>query len=97
MAKLPYAAWASMVIRKCPKAEQQAIRAKYYSDNGKAEHYDTYRNYCRELGMEFDPPPPGYTQYKAQPWHTPAALGISLMGALVYFLIGLIGGTTGKK
>lgn len=60
-------------------------------------HYGQYVAYARANGLEYDNPPDNYIQHNQEPWHTPALIGVSLIGGLTYFLAGIIRGTLGKK
>lgn len=97
MARLPYEGWASLTIRQYPQAEQQALRKSYYSAEGRAKHYNQYVAYARKHGLHYDNPPDNYITHNQETWHTPALLGISILGGLAYFMAGLIRGTLGKK
>lgn len=97
MEKLTYAAYAAMKLRDAGLENDQAARESYWSRSGKIARYDEYRAYCKQEKRQPDNPPEGYWESKEEPWHKPVGIGIGLMGILGWFLIGIIGGATGRS
>ena len=95
--KLTYAAWVAMTLRDANKESDQQERAKYWSNSGRIEQYDVYKEYCKTNGHDYDGPPNGYWESKEQPWHKPAGIAMALTGILLWFISGVIGGSTGQK
>ena len=97
MDKFTYAAWAAMSLRDAGLENDQAAREIYWSKTGRIAKYDEYREYCKTERKQPDNPPEGYWESKEQPWHRPAGITIGLMGVLTWFVIGVIGGATGRR
>lgn len=95
--KLTYAAWTAIQLRDAGKENDQDARAEYWSKSGRIEKYDEYLAYCKADKKQPDNPPEGYWESKEKPWHKPAGVTIGLMGVLVWFAAGLIGGATGRS
>ena len=95
--RLSYAAWARQILENVAPERQQEVRASYFSDSGKVNRYDSYKAYCKQKGYDYDAPPEGYWESKKEPWHTPTGIAIGLSSVLVWFLLGLVGGTTGRR
>ena len=95
--KFTYAAWAAMKLRDAGLGNDQAARQSYWSNSGKIENYDAYRAFCKAEKKMPDNPPDGYWESKEQPWHKTVGVGIGLMGVLAWFLVGIIGGATGRS
>ena len=95
--RLTYAGWVAMTLRDKGLENDQAARASYWSNTGRIEQYDTYKEYCKTNGNDYDGPPDGYWESKEKPWHKPAGLAMGLTGILLWFISGIIGGATGQK
>jgi hypothetical protein len=95
--RMSYAAWARLQIEAYAPERQQEVRSSYYSDNARVNRYDAYKAYCKQRSLDYDAPPEGYWESKKEPWHTPAGIAIGLSSVLVWFLLGLVGGTTGRR
>jgi hypothetical protein len=86
-----------MTLRDKGLENDQAARASYWSNTGRIEQYDTYKEYCKTNAHDYDGPPDGYWESKEKPWHKPAGLAMGLTGILLWFITGIIGGATGQK
>ena len=95
--RLPYEAWARQQIDKIPEELRQEQRGKFYSPGGRIANWETYRAYCKNNGHQYDGPPEGYWESKEQPWHKPTGLLMGLVGVFVWFLVLVIGGSTGMR
>lgn len=93
--KLTYAAWAAIQLRDIGKESDQEARAEYWSNSGKIAKYDEYRAYCKAEKLLPENPPNGYWESKEKPWHKPTGVAMGLMGILAWFVVGVIGGSTG--
>lgn len=95
--KLPYAAWVRQQLEKLPEDKRPAARGGYYSDSGRIAKWDVYKAECKAAGLEYDMPPEGYWESKEEPWHKPAGYTMGLLGVFMWFLVMVIGGSTGMK
>lgn len=89
-----YAAWAREQLLQLAEEDREGARSSYFSDNGKAQRYDTYKAYCKAHGYEWDAPNEEYWELKKRPWHAPAGMAAGITGVMIWLLLGLIGGTT---
>ena len=89
-----YAAWAREQLETYSEERRAEVRKSYYSESGKIARYDQYKAYAKAKGFDYDNPPEGYWEAKEQPWHAPAGIAMGLGSILLWFLAGLIGGTT---
>ena len=95
--RLPYAGWAAMQIRSYDFGDAQEARAKYFKNSGKLHYYKYYARYCQENGYEPDEAPNGYVhEVQSQTGTYLALVGAGIMATLGYFLLGVIGGGTGR-
>lgn len=95
--RLTYAGWVAMTLRDANLENDQGARAKYWTNTGKIEQYDAYKEYCKTNGYNYDSPPDGYWESKEKPWHKPAGIAMGLTGILLWFISGVIGGSTGQR
>lgn len=86
-----------MQLRDAGLENDQQARENYWSKNARIYQYDAYRAYCKAENKQPDNPPEGYWESKEEPWHKPAGVGIGLLGILAWFLMGLVGGATGRS
>lgn len=91
----PYAAWVRLQLAKVPEDALQDARKAFYSDAGKIAKWEAYKAYCKANKLDYDGPPEGYWESKEQPWHKPAGYGMAAMGLFAWFLMVIIGGSTG--
>lgn len=92
--RLAYAAWARQQLDTYSEERRQEVRKSYYSESGKINRYDQYKAYAKAKGLDYDNPPEGYWEAKEEPWHAPAGILAGLGAVFMWFLLGLIGGTT---
>ncbi len=95
--KVTYAAWVAMTLRDAGLESDPQARDSYWSNSGRINKYDEYRAYCKAEKRQPDDPPAGYWESKEKPWHKPAGITMGLMGVLIWFAAGVIGGTTGRR
>ena len=95
--RLTYAGWVAMTLRDKGLENDQAARASYWSNTGRIEQYDAYKEYCKTNKNEYDGPPDGYWESLEKPWHKPAGIAMALTGILLWFISGVIGGSTGQR
>jgi len=95
--RLTYAGWASMTLRDKGLDGDQKARADYFSNSGKVQHYDEYKAFCQQEKKSYDNPPDGYWESLEKPWHKPTGVAMVLTGILMWFISGVIGGTTGQR
>lgn len=88
--RYPYARWANERIKQITdQGARKEARDKYFSNSGKLEKFDSYRDYCKLVNAEPDPAPDGYWESKVTIWHN---LG-GILGLLMIGFLYLIGGT----
>jgi hypothetical protein len=75
----------------------QEVRGALFSVEGRVEHYDRYKAYCKKHGHTADPEPDGYWESKIKPHHKIAGQAIGVTGLMFYFIIKLIGGALGAR
>jgi hypothetical protein len=95
--RLPYAAWVQQKLRGQTKAQQQAIRSTYYNDYGRVSNYDAYVRDCKADNFTPDTPPEGYWEWAERGYEKPLTVITMGLGALLYLIIGVIAGSTGRK
>lgn len=95
--RLPYAGWASMMLRDAGMESDQEVRAALFSPEGRVEHYDRYAAYCKKHGHQADSPPENYWESKIKAHHKITGQAIGLTGLLFYFIIKVIGGALGAR
>ena len=94
--RLTYAGWVAMTLRDKGLMNDQQARASYWSNSGRIERYDEYKEFCKQQKKSYDNPPDGYWESKEQPWHKPTGIALGLTGILLWFISGIIGGSTGQ-
>ena len=100
--RLAYAGWASMTLRDAGQDGNQDARHYLFSPKGKVANYTLYKNYCKENGYEFDPPPSNYWQMQTKWYHYLIAAGLLFMFAWAWAVLLVALGVTfasigGKK
>ena len=95
--RMPYAGWVAYTLREAGKDNDQQERAKYFSNSGRIERYDEYVAFCKAEKKQYDSPPDGYWESKEKPWHKPTGIAMALTGILLWFISGVIGGSTGQR
>ena len=95
--RLPYAGWVAYTLREAGKENDQAERGKYFSNTGRIDNYDNYVAFCKSEKKQYDSPPDGYWESKEKPWHKPTGIAMGLTGILLWFIAGVIGGSTGQS
>ena len=94
--RLTYAGWVAMTLRDKGLENDQQARASYWSNSGRIERYDEYKEFCKQQKKSYDNPPDGYWESLEKPWHKPAGITMGLTGILLWFISGVIGGSTGQ-
>jgi hypothetical protein len=92
---LPYAAWVRLQLARVPEEELKAARVAYFSDKGKIAKWEAYKAYCKSQKLDYDGPPDGYWEAMEKPWHKPTGYGMAAMGLFAWFLMTIIGTSTG--
>jgi len=95
--RLTYAGWVAMTLRDKGLENDQQARASYWSNSGRIERYDEYKEFCKQQKKSYDSPPDGYWESLEKPWHKPAGIAMGLTGILLWFISGVIGGSTGQR
>lgn len=93
--RMAYAGWVAMTLRDAQLENDQEARAALWSATGRVENYDKYVAFCKQEKKSYDGPPEGYWESKERPWHKPTGVAMGLTGILLWFVSGVIGGSTG--
>lgn len=95
--RLPYAGWASMMLRDAELEHDQDVRAALFSADGRVEHYERYARYCKKHGYQADPAPNNYWKSKIKTHHKVTGYGIGAAGILFWFIGKVIAGSLGPR